>query len=993
MPETRLIPGRGYVRKNDDGTFEDVPPPSAAAVPSVTAVPLLVNPVRAALEAQNRDRQNRTEDRADRREAREQERYERETIGVEAPGDTTLTGDAYLATLPPGLAAQVKAMADGRRAFPTGAALRNFSIAKLVAAATQYDPALDAANAATRVATRKNFTSGKARGNITAINTALGHIGTLSKKADALDNKTFRTWNTIGNAILTERGDPRVKDFGIARDAVANELMRVFRQVGASTTEIEEWKRTIDSSDSPAQLKAEIGTAVDLLNSRLLSMQDEYQQGMGKSADVYEFLTPHAKQVFNALAPGGTGVIEDDPETPPPADMRSATGKTRRVPRDRANAAVNTLITLGKWDTANAVLKKNGSPPVSPTEKAEILKWQRANPGKAWTGSDIGDEVPTTAWQRALSNPELAPVAAGLANYANTATAGLPAILAGADAQGNLDAASAANPGAALTGSLFGGVTGAVGGGMTLAPRLAARLPAWLAPAAPTVVDASFGGLLGYSQDGLTGAAKGAGAAVLGSGAGNLLGRAFGAGKNTLNGADKAIYNSVKKELPEAQAALADASRLGVPFAIADAARKSRMLAGSVTRKSVDARDLAEATFDPRALNQGQRATDAINAHLAPVTDIAARNAEHLTNARTASNPLYAAAKANPAPDIAANPALNELLRRPSAEAGLRRAYGESLDRGANPAELSVRMGPDGQPILDAAPNWETIHAVRRGLDAEIESAIDPVTRQVKPGMSQAQGAMIALRRDLDEQIGILNPQFKEADAAFAGHAQQGEALNRGFAAAPTNIAPRDMGRIVNDLTPAQLPEYQRGYATGMNDIVQRTQDTADPFRLLRGSSARQDKIATLFPEGAQDFGRIHAFEKAMGKTHLETLGGSQTAGRTQADDQLAGGLGTMAVDAASSLATGGGFGLASLARAGVQGLRDGARLGFGQQAIRRADEIAPNLFNTNPAEAEAYLADIIARTAADMARRQRAGAFGGSGGAGILAPLLIGQQ
>jgi hypothetical protein len=96
-----------------------------------------------------------------------------------APGNATLTGEDYLKTIPAPLAAQVKALSEGRRAFPTGAALRSRETQELIAAASQFDPTLDAANAATRVATRKDFTSGQAAKNITSINTALGHLGTL----------------------------------------------------------------------------------------------------------------------------------------------------------------------------------------------------------------------------------------------------------------------------------------------------------------------------------------------------------------------------------------------------------------------------------------------------------------------------------------------------------------------------------------------------------------------------------------------------------------------------------------------------------------------------------------------------------------------------------------------------------------------------------------------------------------------------------------------
>lgn len=251
--------------------------------------------------------------RAERADKRAQAEFDTKNAVVPAPGDTSLTGEEYLKTLPANLARQVKMIAEGRRPLPTGYALRNPQVQELIAAATQYDPSLDAANAMTRVATRKDFTSGKAAANITAINTAIGHLLTLRKNAQALNNTRFPVINRIGNALSRETGGAAVKNFQIARQAVASELTRVFRGTGGSLSEVKEWEDAIDAAGSPEQLDRAIRQATELLNSRLESMQEQYRQGMGRSADIREFLTPKHQQDLNALlgagvdAPGASG--------------------------------------------------------------------------------------------------------------------------------------------------------------------------------------------------------------------------------------------------------------------------------------------------------------------------------------------------------------------------------------------------------------------------------------------------------------------------------------------------------------------------------------------------------------------------------------------------------------------------------------------------------------------------------------------------------------
>ena len=219
------------------------------------------------------------------------------------PGDETKTGDEYLATLEPALAAQVKALAEGRRAFPTGAALRAPQMQQLVAAATQYDPALDAANAATRVATRKDFTSGMSARNLTALNTAIGHLHSLKKAAAELNNTSLPPINTAVNAV--ESGvfaDPRVNNFNTIRDAFATELAKVFKGTGApSLQEITDWQHRADANQSPEQAEGFVKAAADLLDSRINAVGETYKRGMGQSKDPLELLTPHARELYADL--------------------------------------------------------------------------------------------------------------------------------------------------------------------------------------------------------------------------------------------------------------------------------------------------------------------------------------------------------------------------------------------------------------------------------------------------------------------------------------------------------------------------------------------------------------------------------------------------------------------------------------------------------------------------------------------------------------------
>jgi hypothetical protein len=509
-------------------------------------------------QAASEARAERSDQRAAAAEARAQKKFESEDTMAPPPGDTSKTGEEYLATIPPSLAGQVKAMAEGRRAFPTGAALRSPAIQQLIAAATQYDPTLDAANAATRVATRKDFTSGKSAQNITALNTVLGHLGSLWESAQELHNRGFTPWNALANTAESTVGNPALNNYNLARKAVADELERVFRQSGGNVSEIQEWKSTLSSSSSPEQFRGAMAKAVELLNSRLEAMGAQYNQGMSRSDQPITLLKPHAQAVFTALQEGGTGILPGDNKTPPPppltpqgggpkppggiprADYSSMVGGPgkavtaldpskgvlgqtyRNVYDPIAASALSSFIRKGApYETAAAYAQSHGFNPPAPDAYAAAIAYQKANPN-ATPNVEADKSVPTTFGERMAASPLSALIVGGGA----AATAGLSDVvgrsLVGPEWDANRQALADAQPEADVIGNAAGGAAGMLGlsrmapGALALGAKAFGRF-------APVVGDAAYGATYGASESpddpvmgAFTGAITGAGAGYAG---------------------------------------------------------------------------------------------------------------------------------------------------------------------------------------------------------------------------------------------------------------------------------------------------------------------------------------------------------------------------------------------------------------------------------------------------------------------------------------------
>jgi len=216
-----------------------------------------------------------------------------------------LTGDDFLKTLSPQIAGQVKAIAEGRQALPSGFAMKSPMGAQLLAAVSQYDPSFDVANVGARSATRKDFTSGKAAENVTALNTAIAHLDRLSQNFDKLNNGNFGFLNSAENwvgstaHIGSTQGD--LARVSADTEAVSHELAKVFRSTGMSEGEIKAWQTKINPNLPPDAQKAVIGEALDLMNGRLEALSDRYNKGMGTTKQPLELLTPKSQQALNRL--------------------------------------------------------------------------------------------------------------------------------------------------------------------------------------------------------------------------------------------------------------------------------------------------------------------------------------------------------------------------------------------------------------------------------------------------------------------------------------------------------------------------------------------------------------------------------------------------------------------------------------------------------------------------------------------------------------------
>lgn len=240
--------------------------------------------------------------------------------------DPIVTGDDFLKTLPPSRARYIQAIANGDAAMPTGRNAASPQGQLLMDQVLQYDPTASAINLPARQATRKDFTSGKAAQNVTALNTAIGHLGSLDTSIAELRNTNFPAINKIGQAIggqVDTTTQKALADFRAKRKAVADEVTRVFRGTGGAESDVQATLKNFDEANGPEALHSAVKATADLLSSRLEGLRSQYKQGMALTSDDFEIPNFHAKQALDKLAGNRPDATAAQPaataSAPPPA--------------------------------------------------------------------------------------------------------------------------------------------------------------------------------------------------------------------------------------------------------------------------------------------------------------------------------------------------------------------------------------------------------------------------------------------------------------------------------------------------------------------------------------------------------------------------------------------------------------------------------------------------------------------------------------------------
>ena len=142
------------------------------------------------------------------------------------------------------------------------------------------------------------FTSGVEGRRVTAINTAVNHLDTMTQLTAALENGDTKAINAAANVIAKQTGAPAPTNFDAAKQIVAAEVIKAVVANGGTGKEREEAANNINTANSPAQLAGVIKTYQELMAGQLDSLKVQYTNGTGRNDFDKKFLTESSRKLF-----------------------------------------------------------------------------------------------------------------------------------------------------------------------------------------------------------------------------------------------------------------------------------------------------------------------------------------------------------------------------------------------------------------------------------------------------------------------------------------------------------------------------------------------------------------------------------------------------------------------------------------------------------------------------------------------------------------------
>lgn len=192
------------------------------------------------------------------------------------------------------------------------------NLQKLGPLAELVDPTMKQFDYQTRAKTRLDFTSGKSAQELKAINTAIGHADQLAGISPKLGGMDIApgVLNPLIQGYKRNTGDTAFqdakRDWDTKAETLATEVSKALNGGTPHVADKEHWRGILAAASSPTERASALKSIMGVLQSRIESNVQTYNQGMGTNREGFTFLNPENKGKYERLL--ATGGVEQKRE-------------------------------------------------------------------------------------------------------------------------------------------------------------------------------------------------------------------------------------------------------------------------------------------------------------------------------------------------------------------------------------------------------------------------------------------------------------------------------------------------------------------------------------------------------------------------------------------------------------------------------------------------------------------------------------------------------
>lgn len=239
-------------------------------------------------------------------------------------GDASLSGKAYLESIPESDRATVLSVLQGRQAPPSGTAQKSSYWMGIINAANKIDPTFDTTDYQKRYKTAQEFApSGVTGKQIMALNTMIQHVGELKNAYDALNNGSSPIWNGIANKVAydTGLGSHGLNTYNLNARTAAQEIESLWKKGSGNASDIEAMQKDLSSSADPQSANKAFAKMLQLAAGKLQAMHASYQNAMGNSNVPLQLVTPDSLATMKRIDPAMAATYEQNASAQPSGQL------------------------------------------------------------------------------------------------------------------------------------------------------------------------------------------------------------------------------------------------------------------------------------------------------------------------------------------------------------------------------------------------------------------------------------------------------------------------------------------------------------------------------------------------------------------------------------------------------------------------------------------------------------------------------------------------